>query len=116
MMTAKYRGFVIECYCAKEHEWRVEMKNHLLHGSLTSLKKSIDFFCNTGAIKMPEHFEKKESKSNKLESTYCGCTLKNLTGDPAEWFCLVNGKLVKGTKVNVERQIESVLQMGLPER
>lgn len=100
----------------KEHEWRVEMKNHLLHGSLPSLKKSIDFFCNTGGIKMPEHFEKNEMKTNQLESTYCGCILRNLTGDPAGWCCLVNGKLFKGTKLNVEQQIESVLQIRMSER
>ena len=113
MAISNYRGINLKAGGPEGRIWKVKIKNHVLQGSLSAVKKSIDWWCDTAAIIDPQEFSKLEqqSKNNcsaKSES-FSGYILRNDTGEQNDWYCLFNGKLIKGGKSAIQRHIQAFL-------
>ncbi|TOF25312.1 phage tail protein, partial [Vibrio parahaemolyticus] len=50
MAISNYRGFNLQSGGPDGSIWKVKIKNHVLQGSLTAVKKSIDWWCDTASI------------------------------------------------------------------
>ncbi|MGP8306776.1 DUF3319 domain-containing protein [Vibrio sp. YIC-376] len=112
MAVTTYRGFNLKSGLDGKL-WKVKIKNHVLQGNLTAVKKSIDWWCDTASIIDPKEFaslnQKKLSSAEAQSESFNGYTLKNDTGEPNAWYCMFNGKLIKGGKVAIQRHIEAFL-------
>ncbi|ELV8625595.1 phage tail protein [Vibrio cidicii] len=112
MAISNYRGFNLKSAGNDTSVWQVRIKNHVLQGSLSAVKKSIDWWCDTASIIDPREFA---SLDRKLESgtpqaeNFNGFSIKNDTGEPNAWYCFFNGKLIKGSKAAIQRHIEAYL-------
>ncbi len=109
MAHAQYRGFNLKTAQGNSELWQVKIKNHLLEGSFASVKKSIDWWCDTASIIAPKEFaslEQRTQEQNQVEDFH-GFTLKNDTGEANAWYCMFNGKLIKGSKLAIQKHIEA---------
>lgn len=103
MHKSLYRGFFIENKTGIPDGWKVLIKNKMLQGHLSAVKKSIDWWNETGSIIQPKEFGDmgeatlNEKKSKTQTEEYKGYALKNDTGEMKEWYCLYQGKLAKGS-------------------
>ena len=114
MAVTSYRGFKLETQGsgASDDIWQVRIKNRMLSGNMTALKKSIDWWCDTASIIDPEEFASLTSKreeSVNIQEEFAGHTLKNDSGDPNGWYCMFNGKLIKGGKEKLKQYIHETL-------
>ncbi len=113
MAISNYRGYNLQSSGSDGSVWRVKIKNHVLQGSLAAVKKSIDWWCDTASIIDPKEFsslgQRKQSAANPLSEIFNGYTIKNDTGEPNAWYCMFNGKLIKGGKTAIQRHIEAYL-------
>ncbi|CAM2885503.1 DUF3319 domain-containing protein [Vibrio neptunius] len=113
MAAATYRGFTLKTAGSSTDVWQVQIKNHVLSGSMPAVKKSIDWFCDTATIIDPKEFgslgNKKQAENNPSQENFHGYTIKNDTGDPNSWYCFFNGKLIKGGKLAIQKHIEAYL-------
>ena len=113
MAAATYRGFTLKTAGNSTDVWQVQIKNHTLSGSMPAVKKSIDWFCDTANIIDPKEFgslgNKKETEGGPVQEDFHGYTLKNDNGNPNEWYCFFNGKLIKGGKLAMQKHIEAYL-------
>ncbi len=114
MAAASYRGFTLKTAGNSTEIWQVQIKKHLLSGSMAAVKKSIDWFCDTATIIDPKEFSslenQKQTKANSAQEVFNGYLLKNDTGEANAWYCLFNGRLIKGGKVAIQKHIEAYLQ------
>ncbi|CAM2799057.1 DUF3319 domain-containing protein [Vibrio mytili] len=112
MAVSNYRGFNLKS-SPDRTVWQVKIKNQVLQGSLTAVKKSIDWWCETASIIDPKEFSSlnaKQANVGKVQTeVFNGYTLKNDTGETNAWYCMFNGKLIKGGKVAIQRHIEAYL-------
>jgi hypothetical protein len=112
MAVTTYRGFNLQS-SLDGNLWKVKIKSQVLQGSLTAVKKSIDWWCDTASIVDPKEFaslgQKRPNTPAAQSETFCGYTLKNDTGGKNAWYCIFNGKLIKGGKVAIQRHIEAYL-------
>ena len=112
MAVATYRGFNLKS-SLDGSLWKVKIKSHVLQGNLTSVKKSIDWWCDTASIIDPKEFaslaQTRQSTAGTQSVDFNGYTLKNDSGEPNEWYCMFNGKLLKGSKSAIQRHIEAYL-------
>ncbi|MUK62776.1 DUF3319 domain-containing protein [Aliivibrio fischeri] len=103
MKKTLYKGFFIENKTGIPDDWKVLIRTHVLHGHLSAVKKSIDWWNEAGTIIDPKEFgDMGESALNEKRSQfkseeYKGFTIKNDTGEPKTWYCLYQGKLAKGS-------------------
>ncbi|MHC6529091.1 DUF3319 domain-containing protein [Vibrio sp. V36_P2S2PM302] len=113
MAVANYRGFNLKSAGGTMDIWQVQIKNHVLSGNLAAVKKSIDWFCDTATIIDPKEFSsvgRKKAESGKPSSEdFHGFVLKNDTGEPNTWYCMFNGRLIKGSKIAIQKHIEAYL-------
>ncbi|WP_394126209.1 DUF3319 domain-containing protein [Vibrio hepatarius] len=113
MAAATYRGFVLKTAGNSTEVWQVQIKSHVLSGSMAAVKKSIDWFCDTATIIDPKEFsslaEKKTPTGSPVQENFNGYTLKNDTGDVNSWYCFFNGRLIKGGKLAIQKHIEAYL-------
>lgn len=114
MAAASYRGFTLKTAGNSTEIWQVQIKKHLLSGSMAAVKKSIDWFCDTATIIDPKEFSslenQKQTKAHSAQEFFNGYLLKNDTGEANAWYCLFNGRLIKGGKVAIQKHIEAYLQ------
>ncbi len=113
MPNTVYRNFHLTSSPKNPHLWQVKIKAHLLEGSLNAVKKSIDWWCDTASIVPPSKFSSLDSSSggnsaNKVED-FNGYTLRNDAGSENSWYCMFNGKLIKGSKIAIQKHIEAYL-------
>nr|WP_319534135.1 DUF3319 domain-containing protein [uncultured Vibrio sp.] len=112
MAVATYRGFNLKS-SLDGSLWKVKIKSHVLQGNLTSVKKSIDWWCDTASIIDPKEFaslaQTRPSTAGTQSVDFNGYTLKNDSGEPNTWYCMFNGKLLKGSKTAIQRHIEAYL-------
>ncbi|MGR5209607.1 DUF3319 domain-containing protein [Vibrio rotiferianus] len=113
MAISNYRGFNLQSGGPDGSTWKVKIKNHVLQGNLSAVKKSIDWWCDTASIIDPKEFaslgqKRGEGGSNQVEN-FNGYSIKNDTGEPNAWYCMFNGKLIKGSKTAIQRHIEAYL-------
>lgn len=113
MAVSSYRGFVLNTTTTSTDVWQVKIKNRVLVGSMPAVKKSIDWWCDMASIIDPKEFEalaQKSAPANPSEEVFNGFTLKNDTGEPTDWYCLFNGRLIKGAKPALQKHIEATLK------
>lgn len=112
MAIATYRGFTLKSAPSSTEIWSVQIKNHLLTGNLAAVKKSIDWWCDTASIIDPREFEsvgRKREVAAGVQENFNGFSLKNDTGEANGWYCFFNGRLIKGSKVAIQKHIEAFL-------
>lgn len=113
MALATYRGFPLKTVGGSTDVWQVQIKNKLLSGNMTALKKSIDWFCDTATIIDPKEFQSLASKRNAagkpVQENFKGYVIKNDTGEANAWYCLFNGRLIKGGKIAIQKHIDAFL-------
>ncbi|MBF9002654.1 MULTISPECIES: DUF3319 domain-containing protein [Vibrio] len=113
MAVSSYRGFHLQSAPNSTDIWQAKIKQHVLTGSLAAVKKSIDWWCDTAKLIDPKEFEslshKREDASSGAQEIFNGYTLKNDTGQPNEWYCFFNGRLIKGSKLAIQKHIEAYL-------
>ncbi|MCW8336656.1 DUF3319 domain-containing protein [Vibrio sp. SCSIO 43135] len=113
MAVATYRGFNLQSAGSTTDVWQVKIKNHVLSGSMAAVKKSIDWFCDTATIIDPKEFSsvgrKREESGSPAAENFGGYALKNDTGEPNAWYCFFNGRLIKGSKIAIQKHIEAYL-------
>ncbi|WP_068717590.1 DUF3319 domain-containing protein [Vibrio tritonius] len=113
MAVSVYRGFHLQSAPNSTEVWQVKIKNHVLTGNLAAIKKSIDWWCETASLIDPREFEslnaKREESTGALHENFNGYTLKNDTGAPNAWYCFFNGRLIKGSKLAIQKHIEAYL-------
>ncbi|CAM3172806.1 MULTISPECIES: DUF3319 domain-containing protein [Vibrio] len=112
MANASYRGFTLQTAKQSADIWQVRIKNHVLSGNLAAVKKSIDWWCDTASLIDPSEFEsvgKAREVQGSKEENFNGFTLKNDTGQANGWYCFFNGRLIKGSKLALQKHIEAHL-------
>ncbi|MBY7968216.1 DUF3319 domain-containing protein [Vibrio fluvialis] len=112
MAIATYRGFTLKSAPNSTEVWQVQIKNHVLTGNLAAVKKSIDWWCDTASIIDPREFEsvgRKREVASGTQENFNGFSLKNDTGEANGWYCFFNGRLIKGSKVAIQKHIEAFL-------
>ncbi|CAK4075876.1 hypothetical protein VDT1_4270 [Vibrio sp. 16] len=114
MAAATYRGFTLKTAGSSTEIWQVQIKKHVLSGSMAAVKKSIDWFCDTATIIDPKEFSslasnKGQSEGKATQENFNGYTLKNDTGEVNGWYCFFNGRLIKGGKLAIQKHIEAYL-------
>lgn len=112
MANASYRGFTLQTAKQSADIWQVRIKNHVLSGNLAAVKKSIDWWCDTASLIDPSEFEsvgKAREMQGSKEENFNGFTLKNDTGEANGWYCFFNGRLIKGSKLALQKHIEAHL-------
>ncbi|WP_070966391.1 DUF3319 domain-containing protein [Vibrio sonorensis] len=117
MAVATYKGFNLKTAGNNNDVWQVQIKNHVLSGSMAAVKKSIDWFCDTATIIDPKEFSSLNGKRPAPQATsagpaqenFHGYALKNDTGEPNAWYCFFNGRLLKGGKLAIQKHIEAYL-------
>ncbi|CAH8199544.1 MULTISPECIES: DUF3319 domain-containing protein [Vibrio] len=112
MAISIYRGFNLKSAPNSTEIWQVKIKNHVLTGNLAAVKKSIDWWCDTASIIDPREFNSVGQKRNVTsghQEQFGGFTLKNDTGEANAWYCFFNGRLIKGSKVAIQKHIEAFL-------
>lgn len=111
MALASYRGFTLKSIGSSNQIWKVTIKNRELQGTLAAVKKSVDWWCDTASIIDPATLtassEKAPAKGN--QENFHGFTIRNDTGENNAWYCMFNGKLIKGGKLAIQRHIEVYL-------
>lgn len=75
------------------------------------MKKSIDWWIDTASIIDPKEFTalSKSRGSGGQTENFNGYQIKNDTGEPNAWYCMFNGRLIKGGKIAIQRHIEAYL-------
>ncbi|EOX4450269.1 DUF3319 domain-containing protein [Vibrio alginolyticus] len=113
MAISNYRGFNLQSVGSDGSVWKVKIKNHVLQGSLTAVKKSIDWWCDTASIIDPKEFaslgQRVQQTGVAKSEVFNGYTIQNDTGQPNSWYCMFNSKLIKGSKAAIQRHIEAYL-------
>ncbi|MCG9788761.1 DUF3319 domain-containing protein [Vibrio mediterranei] len=113
MALASYRGFTLKSIGTTNQIWKVTIKNRELQGSLSAVKKSIDWWCDTASIIDPSQLTQaateRASGTAGTQENFHGFTIKNDTGANNAWYCMFNGKLIKGGKLAIQRHIEAYL-------
>ncbi|MCK6263589.1 DUF3319 domain-containing protein [Vibrio sp. ZSDE26] len=111
MAVTIYKGFNLKS--SDNNIWQAKIKNHVLAGSLAAVKKSIDWFCDTATIIDPKEFssvgQKRETTGSPVAEDFNGYALKNDTGEPNTWYCFFNGRLIKGSKIAIQKHIEAYI-------
>ncbi|MDN2483208.1 DUF3319 domain-containing protein [Vibrio agarivorans] len=112
MALNNYRGFNLKLVSREKDQWQVQIKNRVLNGSLTGIRKSVDWFCETASIIEPSEFASFESKrqaAKGLVENFHGFKIQNDTGEPNAWYCMFNGRLLKGGKPAIQKHIETTM-------
>ncbi|MDG3085462.1 DUF3319 domain-containing protein [Vibrio hannami] len=115
MATTFHRGYCIQSSSDRE-VWHVRIKNQVLSGNLPAVKKSIDWWCDTATVIDPKEFAslapKSTEEANEQLEEYNGFTIKSDTGTKNSWYCMFQGKLVKGSKEAIKKHIDKHLAVN----
>ncbi|MBW3696281.1 DUF3319 domain-containing protein [Vibrio sp. T187] len=111
MANSIYRGVPLQSTDATNKVWQARLKTRVIQGNLNAIKKSIDWWLDTASIIDPKEFSSlnKERAAAGQKEDFNGFTIKNDTGEPNAWYCMFNGKLIKGSKTAIQKHIEAYL-------
>lgn len=114
MAIANYRGFNFKLANQSASVWKVKIKGQILTGNISELKKSIDWWCDTASVVDPQEFaiqneRYKKTKAQSRNEHYNGFLIKNDSDDEKAWYCMFNGRLIKGTKTAIQKHIDAYL-------
>ncbi len=114
MAITNYRGFNLKGAGGSQDLWQVKIKNHVLSGNLSAVKKTVDWWVETAQIIDPKEFASvkttRVSSGKGMAEVFAGQQLKNDTGEPNGWYCMFNGKLLKGSKLAIQKHIEAYMK------
>ncbi|MGF1740167.1 DUF3319 domain-containing protein [Vibrio profundum] len=117
MSATLYRGFNLRSAGGSNSVWQVQIKDTTLNGSLNAIKKSVDWYIDTASIINPKEFEgvnkRTEEPGSTVQEDFNGFMLKNDTGEPNAWYCFFNGRLIKGSRLALEKHIKAYLEAKL---
>ncbi|MEZ9564440.1 DUF3319 domain-containing protein [Vibrio artabrorum] len=110
MANSIYRNIHLQSIDANNTIWQAKLKKNVIQGNLAAVKKSIDWWIDTASIIDPKEFTalSKPRGTGGTES-FNGYQIKNDTGEPNAWYCMFNGRLIKGGKMAIQRHIEAYL-------
>ncbi len=109
MSITFHRGYSIQSSRKDPDLWHVRIKKEILSGSLSAIKQSIDWWCDTASIIDPKEFktEVKPQQEESTEEEYQGFSIINSSTEEAnKWYSMVNGKLVKGSNAAIKKHID----------
>ncbi|MFC3025089.1 DUF3319 domain-containing protein [Vibrio zhugei] len=114
MAVSIYRGIQLQSTSDSTEVWQARIKKHVITGSLAAVKKSIDWWCDTASLIDPKEFESLQPKKDDsahagAQENFNGYTIKNDTGAANAWYCFFNGRLIKGSKLAIQKHIEAYL-------
>lgn len=114
MAVSIYRGVQLQSANDSTEVWQARIKKHVITGSLAAVKKSIDWWCDTASLIDPKEFEslqprKDDTVTAGAQENFNGYTIKNDTGEANAWYCFFNGRLIKGSKIAIQKHIEAYL-------
>ncbi|ARP40365.1 hypothetical protein K08M4_37040 [Vibrio syngnathi] len=112
MANSVYRGVPLQSADANNTVWRAKLKNNIIQGNLPAVKKSIDWWIDTATLIDPKEFtalNRSRASGGGLTENFHGYQIKNDTGEPNAWYCMFNGRLIKGGKIAIQRHIEAFL-------
>ena len=111
MANSMYRGIPLQSTDATNKTWQARLKNRVIQGNLNAVKKSIDWWVDTASIIDPKEFSSlnKERTAAGQKEDFNGFTISNDTGEPNAWYCMFNGRLIKGGKIAIQKHIEAYL-------
>ena len=112
MANSIYRNVHLQSMDANNTIWRAKLKHNVINGNLDAVKKSIDWWLDTASIIDPKEFtalNKSRETGSSLTENFNGYQIKNDTGEPNTWYCMFNGRLIKGGKIAIQRHIEAYL-------
>jgi uncharacterized protein with NRDE domain len=83
----------------------------VLTGNLADIKKTIDWWGDTGSVVSPRDLAKmrEHGSTAKAQQSYHGFNIQNDTGDSNSWYCLFNGRLIKGANAAIKKHIDAYL-------
>lgn len=95
-----HRGYNVELCDEQTEEYSARVGGTRIIGSLLGVKQSIDWWCDTNILRMPEEFVKQEfeeAKQKKVEE-YKGVRIINDSEDDEKaWYMIIKGNLLKGS-------------------
>lgn len=109
--TTFYRNHFIKKHPDGDELWGTSIQGQALVGKLENIKKSINNWYETKVIVPPEHFELLAVRpANRQVVEYHGFKIINDTGGEKEWYLTHKGKLLKGSRVAIEKKIDAALE------
>lgn len=107
-----HRGYTIENTTGVTNEWKSAIKGNPISGTLTEIKKSVDWWLDMSTFIHPQKFSSQSSKpiSNGSSENYRGFIIRNDTGKPNEWYLLLRGQLLKGNATSIKQYLDKVIE------
>ena len=111
MAAAAYRGFTLKTAGNSTDVWQVQIKIILYLEACLRLKRALIGFVTLQISLIQKNLDLSVTRKKLRPSSrdFHGYTLKNDNGNPNEWYCFFNGKLIKGGKVAMQKHIEAYL-------
>jgi hypothetical protein len=111
MAVTTYRGFTLTSTKTADDFWQISIKKQVLTGNLADIKKTIDWWCDTGSVVSPRDLAQMSEQGNTsvTQQHYHGFTLQNDSGNSNGWYCLFNGRLIKGANASIKKHIDAYL-------
>ncbi|MDD1792218.1 DUF3319 domain-containing protein [Enterovibrio makurazakiensis] len=95
-----HRGYNVELNDEKKEEYSARIGGKQVLGTLLGVKQSIDWWCDTNILRMPDEFDKQDfvdSTDKKIEE-YKGIQIMNDSDDDDKaWYMIIKGNLLKGS-------------------
>lgn len=95
-----HRGYNVELCDEQTEEYSARVGGKRVVGSLLGVKQSIDWWCDTNILRMPDEFEKQdfEQATQKKIEEYKGIQIMNDSEDDDKgWYMIIKGNLLKGS-------------------
>jgi len=96
--TDFYRSFLLKRNLETD-KWAVTINGQSYVGLISSVKKSIDQWLDNRQLISPEYFESSKSQPQTRQiDVHNSVKIINDTGKDYDWYAIVCGRLIKGTK------------------
>ncbi|MGF1757197.1 DUF3319 domain-containing protein [Photobacterium sagamiensis] len=104
-----HRGFLVENTTEGLDSWKAKINGKLNTGDLSSIKESIDWWCDNKTEIAHDKAANQNSSKRKVV-VYQGFKLFNDTGEHNTWYMLHNGQLLKGSQKAIEAKIDNAIE------
>ncbi|KPA51723.1 DUF3319 domain-containing protein [Photobacterium lucens] len=105
-----HRGYTIENTTGVTNEWTSSIKGNPVSGTLTEVKKSVDWWLDMSTFIPPQKFSSQTTKSGSTSENYRGFTIRNDTGKSNEWYLVLRGQLLKGNATSIKQYLDKVIE------
>ncbi|WP_419240461.1 DUF3319 domain-containing protein [Photobacterium leiognathi] len=113
-----HRGYTIENTTGITNDWTTSIKGNSVSGTLTEVKKSVDWWLDMSTFIHPQKFSSPASKpaTSSTSENYRGFIIRNDTGKPNEWYLLLRGQLLKGNATSIKQYLDKVIEKQAKEQ